>query len=444
MRSLFWKFFLSFWLTQAIVIALAVLVANFGFGREHIKTFDQLQEHALSIAQEAAQTYESKGAPELNRFLDSQFEETGARFWLFDTQSNELSGNPYTTGVANAVRGVTNPPPVSPVVTLPVQGDKASYTFAGQIRPRRPPRPPTNVILRQLALGFVVSGIICFFLAQTLTRPIVQLRAATQELAVGNLGARVGEGVGRRKDEIGELGRDFDRMAGQIEGLVENQKQLLRDISHDLRSPLQRIRMALELARRGDATQQGQLDRIERETVRINAFIEQLLTLARLESTESTPVMEALSLNELVEHIVNDAKLEAERVGCTLSLTALAEYTVNGNPEVLQSAIENIVRNAIHHGGEGKSIELGLHGEGNQAVLTIRDHGPGVPPEMLPRLFEPFFRVDSARSLTTGGSGLGLAIAAKALELHGGAISAHNAAPSGLMVTIHIPLLKTG
>jgi len=442
MRSLFWKFFLSFWLTQATVIALAILVANFGFGRDQIKTFEQLQAHATSIAQEAAQTYEAKGAPELNRFLDSQFEATGARFWLFDTQANELSGNPYTTGVANAVRGIASPAPVSPVVTLPTRGEKANYTFAGQIRPRRPPSPPLSVILRQLALGLLVSGIICFFLAHSLTLPIVQLRGAAQELAIGNLGARVGEGVGKRKDEIGELGRDFDRMAGQIEGLVENQKQLLRDISHDLRSPLQRIRMALELARRGDSSQQGQLDRIERETVRINSFIEQLLTLARLESTESTPAMEPLCLNEIVEHIVSDAKLEAERVGCALSLAALTQYQVKGNTEVLQSAIENVARNAIHHGGEGKSVELGLHAEGNDAVLTIRDHGPGVPPEALPRLFEPFFRVDSARSLTTGGSGLGLAIAAKAVELHGGTISAHNAAPNGLVVTIHIPLLR--
>jgi two-component system sensor histidine kinase CpxA len=443
MRSLFWKFFLSFWLTQAIVIALAVLVANFGFGREQIKTFDQLREHAASIAQEAAQTYEAKGAPELNRFLDSQFEATGARFWLFDAQNNELSGNPYTTGVANAVRGVTTPPPISPVVTLPIQGDKAAYTFAGQIRPRRQPRPPLNALLRQLLLGVIVSGLICFFLAHSLTRPIVQLRGAAQELAVGNLGARVGEGVGRRKDEIGELGRDFDRMAGQIEGLVENQKQLLRDISHDLRSPLQRIRMALELARRGDTSQHSQLDRIERETVRINSFIEQLLTLARLESTESTPTMEPLSINEIVEHIVCEAKLEAERVGCALSLTALTQYRLKGNAEVLQSAIENVVRNAIHHGGEGKSVELGIHAERNYAVLTVRDHGPGVPPEALPRLFEPFYRVDSARSLTTGGSGLGLAIAAKAVELHGGSITAHNSAPSGLVVTIRLPLIRS-
>src|SRR5512133_4246941 len=120
MRSLFWKFFLTFWLTQAIVLALAILLANFGFGREHIRTVEQLRTYTTSIAQEAADTYEDKGAPELNRFLDSQFEATGARFWLFDAQSNELSGNPYTTGVANAVRGITNPPPISPVVTLPV------------------------------------------------------------------------------------------------------------------------------------------------------------------------------------------------------------------------------------------------------------------------------------------------------------------------------------
>ncbi len=441
MRSLFWKFFLSFWLAQVIVLGIAILLANFGFWREQIKTPEQLRMHAESIAQDAVQTFENRGSSELNRYLDSQFEATGARFWLFDSQAKELSGNPYTAGVANAVKGVANT--ATNVASVPVEGEKGNYILAGQLRPRRAPRPPFHVIVRQLLLGFLVSGVICLLLAHSLTRPIVELRGAAQELAAGNLAARVGETVGKRSDEIGELGRDFDRMAGQIEGLVGSQKQLLRDISHDLRSPLQRIRMALELARRQDVTQQAQLDRIERETVRINSFIEQLLTLARLENTEATPSMEPVSVNEIVEHVVADAKLEAERVGCTLSLTALAQYLVNGNAEALTSAVENVVRNAIHHGGQGKVVELGLHAEGGDVVITIRDHGPGVPTELLPRLFEPFYRVDSARSMTTGGAGLGLAIASKAVALHGGSISAQNAQPSGLMVTIHIPLLHS-
>lgn len=438
MRSLFWKFFISFWLAQLIVFALGIVIANFGFGREQVRTVDQLREHVAEVAQDAVDTYEQKGSTELNRWLDSQFEATSARFWLFDAESNELSGNPYTAGVANAVKGIQGPPPPNAVVTLKIDGERGAYTFAGQLRPRRA-GPPPRVILRQLAIGVFVSGIICFALAHSLTRPIVELRGAAQELAVGNLGARVGEKVGKRSDEIGELGRDFDRMAGQIEGLVGSQKQLLRDISHDLRSPLQRVRMALELARRGDASLQGQLDRIERETVRINSFIEQLLTLARLESTEATPSMERVSLNEIVEQIVTDARLEAEKVGCNLSVNSLASYKVNGNAEILRSAIENVVRNAIYHGGSGKLIEIGLHAEGNDAVVTVRDHGPGVPEETLSRLFEPFYRVDSARSMTTGGSGLGLAIASRAVGLHGGTISAHNATPSGLAVTIKIP-----
>jgi len=442
MRSLFWKFFLSFWLTQLIVIALAVLTANFGFGKDQVRTLDQLREHVADTAPDAVQTYEQKGAPELNRFLDSQFEATSARFWLFDAEDNELSGNPYTAGVANAVKGINSPPPPNPVATLKTEGQRGTYTYAGQIRPRRG-GPPPRAILRQLGLGILVSGIICFALAHSLTRPIVELRGAAQELATGNLGARVGDRVGKRSDEIGELGRDFDRMAGQIEGLVGSQKQLLRDISHDLRSPLQRIRMALELARRGDASLGGQLDRIERETVRINSFIEQLLTLARIESTEATPSIERISLNEIVEQIVADAKLDAEKVGCTLSMSSLASYKVNGNAEILRSAIENVVRNAIYHGGSGKLIEIGLHAETNDAVVTIRDHGPGVPKETLARLFEPFYRVDSARSMTTGGSGLGLAIASRAVALHGGSIAAHNATPSGLAVTIKIPLART-
>jgi two-component system sensor histidine kinase CpxA len=152
--------------------------------------------------------------------------------------------------------------------------------------------------------------------------------------------------------------------------------------------------------------------------------------------------MEQVSLNAIVEQVVSDSKLEAERLGCALSVTALAPYTVSGNPEVLHSAVENVLRNAIYHGGSGELVEIGLHAEGTAVVLTIRDHGPGVPEEVLSRLFEPFYRVDSSRSLTTGGSGLGLAIASRAVAMHGGTISADNASPSGLVVTVTVPLVR--
>jgi signal transduction histidine kinase len=442
MRSLFWRLFFSFWFAQAIVLALAILFANLGFWRAQIQSLDQLRERAPAIAQQAVQVFEAEGDSGLTRYIDSESDTLGARFWLFDSRGNELSGNPYTAAVASAVRSAEPTHSKDNVVVLPIQGAQAGYMFAAQLRPRRSPRPPLRVIVRQLLLGFLVSGVICFLLAHSLTRPVVQLRGAAQELATGNLRARAGEAVARRADEIGQLGRDFDRMAGQIEALVGNQKQLLRDISHDLRSPLQRIRAALELARRADASQQAQFDRIERETVRINSFIEQLLTLARLDSAEATPALHPISLNEIVERVVSDARLEAERAGCTVTLSALASYVVNGNAEALISAIENVVRNAIHHGGEGKLIEIGLHGEGDDVVLTVRDHGRGVPEEVLPRLFEPFYRVDQARSTSTGGAGLGLAIASRSVGLHGGTITAQNASPSGLLITIRLPLLR--
>ncbi|HEU5401391.1 MAG TPA: hypothetical protein VFU86_08545, partial [Terriglobales bacterium] len=151
MRSLFWKFFLSFWLAQLIVIALAILIANFGFGRDQVRTVDQLREHAAEVAQDAVQTYEQRGSAELNRWLDTQFEATSARFWLFDAEGNELSGNPYTAGVANAVKGLQGPTPPNAVVTLKADGERGTYTFAGQLRPRRG-GPPRRAILRQLAL----------------------------------------------------------------------------------------------------------------------------------------------------------------------------------------------------------------------------------------------------------------------------------------------------
>jgi len=440
MRKLFWKFFFSFWLAQALLLALAILVANLGFLREQIRTVQDLRDQASNLAPAAVQAFEANGSFELSRFLDSHDEATGARFWLFDAQKNELSGNPFTTTVVNAVRGSNDEK--SPVVTIPVRGAHgAAYTFAGQLRTRRMPGPPARVIVRQLLLSLVVSAIVCLLLAHSLTKPIVQLRETASKLASGRLEARVGARVAKRDDEIGQLGCEFDRMASQIEALVQSQKQLLRDISHDLRSPLQRLRTALELARRGGATQPAQLDRIEREAVRINSFVEQLLTLARLESTETAPNMEPLSLSGLAERVVADARLEAERAGCELALTTLGPYLIRGNSDALTSALENIVRNGIQHAAGGKLIEIGLHGETDHAVLSVRDHGPGVPNAELPRVFEPFYRVDAARSSSTGGSGLGLAIAARVVALHGGSITAQNAAPSGLLITVRLPML---
>jgi two-component system sensor histidine kinase CpxA len=271
----------------------------------------------------------------------------------------------------------------------------------------------------------------------------VRLRAATHQLAGGNLGARAAET--KRADEIAELVHDFNRMAERLEVLLNSQKQLISDISHELRSPLARLNVALGLARqRASEDSTKALDRIELEAERLNEMIGKLLTLARLESGEPPADRAPIHILDLLQEVVADADFEARSRDCGVQLVQAEDCTTQGNPELLRSAFENVVRNAVRYTSPSSAVEIRLHcqvqnGSQDQAVLTVRDHGPGVPDQEISNLFRPFYRLDAARERQTGGAGLGLAIAERAVRLHQGTITARNAEGGGLVVEIRLP-----
>jgi two-component system sensor histidine kinase CpxA len=291
----------------------------------------------------------------------------------------------------------------------------------------------------------LVGGVFCYWLARYLSTPIEELRGVTQELSDGKLTARVNEKLLKRRDEIGLLGRDFNVMAGRIESLVEAQRRLLGDISHELRSPLARQGVALGLARRrAGAEATSALDRIEREGERLNEMIGQLLALSRLESGTDGLKNVKIDLSGLVQDVVDDADFEARSSNRSVNLDNRAQCQLLGVPELISSAIENVVRNAVRHTEKGTAVNVSLvvepdHGE-HWATINVRDHGKGVPENTIKEIFRPFYRVEDARDRTTGGTGLGLSIAARAVRLHHGTIKASNAKDGGLVVEIRLPV----
>jgi two-component system sensor histidine kinase CpxA len=251
----------------------------------------------------------------------------------------------------------------------------------------------------------------------------------------------VPESVRNRRDEIGKLGRDFDRMAERLESLVDGHKRLLGDVSHELRSPLSRLFVALGLARKANAEELPELmDRIALEARRLDNLVGQLLTLSRIESGSHTAATSSIELTALVHEIVSDADFEARAHSRRVSVTESDECTVSGSEELLRSAVENVVRNAIRFTPEGTAVEVSIRRERDRAVIRVRDLGLGVPESMLAEIFLPFRRVQTTVDTQDGGSGLGLAIAQRAVAANGGKIFAMNATDGGLIVHIEFPL----
>jgi len=301
--------------------------------------------------------------------------------------------------------------------------------------------------LTGLIIGVITSGLVCYLLSWYLTKPIVRLRTAARQLAAGNLTARTGAPANTRRDEVAGLMRDFDAMAERLETLLKAQSRLLNDISHELRSPLARLNVALGLARqRAGVESADMLDRIEMEASRLNELIGRILTLARLEDGEQIVPQTPVPLDEIVISVTEDAEFEAQARHCHVRVSIPeGDWKVRGNVSLLHSAVENVVRNAIRYTQEGSSVDVALtSGEkagAQDAILRVSDSGPGVPPEALAKLFEPFYRLDDARERQTGGVGLGLAITERAVRFHGGKVRASNRSGGGLLIEIRLPLI---
>lgn len=285
---------------------------------------------------------------------------------------------------------------------------------------------------------FLTAIIVCYALALYLSRPIGKLRDATQKFALGDLSTRVSPQVGKRGDEISALARDFDDMAERIESLITSQKRLSRDISHELRSPLARMNVALEIAKQKSGPEMSALlTRIESEASRLNDMISLLLTFSKLEAGGEEIEKHSILLSSFLKQVVSDADYEAGAAGKRVTLSVSEDCRVIANENLLRSAIENVVRNAVSYTPEGTAVETSLICRSKKAIITVSDQGGGVPEAELNNLFRPFYRVGEARDRGSGGTGLGLAIAEQAVKSHKGKISARNN-NGGLLVEIEL------
>jgi two-component system sensor histidine kinase CpxA len=293
--------------------------------------------------------------------------------------------------------------------------------------------------------GLIGTAVIaCILLALYLTSPIRKLREAANKLAEGDLATRVAKRIGRRRDEISDLAKDFDRMAERIESLVKNQQRLNRDISHELRSPLARLNVALEIAKsKANPEIMPILGRIESESERLNDMIGRLLTLAKLESGSHDIERLRIELDDLVKDVAADADFEARAKGRSVIVSKADHCVVLGSENLLRSAVENVLRNAVRYTKEGTSVDVSVVRHNGKAVVRVADHGGGVPEDELKNLFRPFYRVGEDRTRSTGGIGLGLAIAERAVNAHKGSITARNE-NGGLVVEIEIDSVKNG
>jgi two-component system sensor histidine kinase CpxA len=278
-----------------------------------------------------------------------------------------------------------------------------------------------------------VLALLCYGFARYLTNPVRELQRVVDCFGRGDftVRARISRG-----DEMGHLAGAFNVMAERIQLLMSAERRLLLDISHELRSPLARLSVAVELARMGEDVG-SHLDRIQKEADRLNALVGELLQVTRAEGDASRLRSQTVPLDELVGAIVEDGRLEAEARGCGIAFES-TPVSLPGDPELLRRAVENVVRNAIRYSPPGKNVEVTLSRDGEGISIQVRDYGPGVPEESLTRLFDAFYRVEPDRDRASGGVGLGLAIARRAIELHHGTVTAHNASP-GLRVSIHLP-----
>ncbi len=449
MRSLFLKIFLSFWLAQALFLVLATLV-TLAIRQQAESAWEAEQAQILS---QTVQTYETGGQAALAQYLDQVRQSQGARAYLLDENDQELSGRRSRDWAKDGEHRRPRSSRGGFLGWMAARPQRQSITSASGHRYTLVMFPPPHGPFGDLGihgLGIFIailsSGLVCYLLARYLTSPVVRLRAATQKLAAGDLTARAGVPPPGRHDEIAELVRDFDTMADRLETSVKAQARLLNDISHELRSPLARLNVALGLSRqRSGPEAQSALERIELEANRLNELIGRLLTIARLESGDQAMKKVSIRLQELIREIAQDAEFEAQTRKCRVDVTKVDDCMVIGDPSLLRSAIENVVRNAIQYTREGTDVQIGLECRqgtyGTEAVIKISDSGPGVPAEALDKLFRPFYRIDDARGRQTGGVGLGLAIAERAVRLHGGTIQASNRSEGGLMIEIRLPAL---
>jgi two-component system sensor histidine kinase CpxA len=453
------KVFLTFWLALAVLAAGQEIISVLAQNDEQAAINDARQD--IADAQRVVDAYARAGVAAAREAAGPIERQRGVTIDLLDANRRSLLGHevrPAVIAYARLADRAVSEGLTKSVVNIGEHVAARQSTLASGERLTLVVELPGHGVARaasgwalspfvRYAAVLLVGGLLCFALARHFSRPLVTLATTANALAEGNLHARAGTRVSRRHDEIGRLARDFDRMADRIEALVAGQRRMLGDVSHELRSPLTRLVVAARLARKesyGDASEY--FDRIDKETARLDRLIEQLLTLARIESGVDDELQGPINLTELVQEVVGDGDFEARAAGKRVTLIAADSVRLSGRGDLLRAAVENIVRNAIRYTPSGSSVEVELRRNGRDsrphARLIVRDHGPGVDPASAGDIFRRFWRADVAAPNTTDGAGLGLAIADSVVRVHDGTIDAANADAGGLVVTINLPVTE--
>jgi len=452
MHRLFLKIFLWFWLAAVGILAIVVLASRVA-GTKQITAPNMYATVASILASESVKAYESGGPEAFARFSQGNGNDPDRQLFLLDGFYKDVLSRPLDDEALRVAHAATS----GQLVVL--RGHIAAFRY---LSPSGRPyillffiktgllQKADNVFGRGLPFGILMIllvTLLCFWLAYHIAAPIHSIQSTARRVAEGDLKARVPASVSRRYDELAALGKDFDSMVGRLDLLIQTQRNLLNSVSHELRSPLARINLSIALLkRRYSADSDDLLQRLERDVTRIDLLMGQLLTLSRLEAGLSSTDREDVDLCQLIEEVVADADFEAHALEKSVNMDATSPIVIaNADPHALRSACENIIRNAVRFTTPGTNVQVVLKSNGSTSAplvsLYIRDQGPGVPEAALQSIFLPFVRVDRENDISKG-NGLGLAIAAEAIRLHRGTISAANLLPTGLEITVRLPLAR--
>jgi signal transduction histidine kinase len=461
MHSLYWRIFLAFWAALALILVGTVTVAVNATAHRSDRPWVQRSQ----LYAQAARAFESGGAAALQSWLQALPADPFGRTFIIGPDGREMLERPLppilsastNTDLAAASPGSSalggGIAPIGGALVLVAPGGATYHVVVGPVRDS--PRlfgelELPGVPLAILVIALAASAGVCYLLARYLAAPVDRLRLATRRMAAGDLEVRVVPALRGRQDDLGLLAADLDAMAQRLQQLLEAKQQLLRDVSHELRSPLTRLQLALSLARREHSGSDRYLARIACEADRLELLIARTLKLVRLERPADALIEQrVVDVGELLHNIAADVAIEADVRGCLVNVQAPQGLPVCGDPELLRSAFENVIRNAVRFSPPGAVVVVGArklgHAQPDETVeVAVNDSGPGVPEKELALIFEPFYRVDAAREHRgSAGEGLGLAIAARALAVHGGAISAHNMPGGGLGVVVTLPFCNT-
>lgn len=458
MRGLFTKVFLFFWVAQSLTFLITtLLIFQHRYGPRPDQSEDALSAMLLTQAKTAVNFYETQGCSGLTQYSAT----VGDNVYLTDESKHLLCRHNFSNLPSSTLDGIRQGTEATGIEAdgqlfwgIKFNSARNKNYYFVYSRPLK--LPPHSMIANlwffarpQLTVAIFVCGLTTFLLVLFLTRPIAKLRAAARALASGQLTTRItntSTNPWLGGDELQGLIHDFNDMAERLELLVNAHKILLRDVSHELRSPLARLSVALELTREdAPASTQVHLQRIERETARLNLLIGNLLRLSAMESVNELNHVQHFDLQQLIEELLPDAEFEAGQRSCSVTLFGQVECQIAGTAELIYSAVENIVRNAVRYTATGSAVEIKLSSElreGQQvAMLSVSDRGSGLPEDELEKIFRPFYRTDSARQSVTGGFGIGLALAERAVRLHHGEIKAENRPDGGLTILVWLPCI---